>query len=128
MVELKYFQGRGEGKLKLVPQFHSKKHVERQDYIRKHCKIPPYYLHDYLIFPNQLYNIFPWIMKYIPGSHQTVLRNWEKLKLFVSCMIDDHRKDWNPDEPRDFIDAFLKEMTMVREMLLCLFHRDNVFI
>ncbi|XP_051020359.1 cytochrome P450 2J6 isoform X2 [Acomys russatus] len=59
----------------------------------------------------QLYNVFPWIMKYVPGSHQTVFRNWEKLKLFVSCMIEDHRRDWNPDEPRDFIDAFLNEMT-----------------
>ncbi|XP_055485003.1 cytochrome P450 2J6 isoform X1 [Psammomys obesus] len=59
----------------------------------------------------QLYNIFPWIMNYLPGPHQTLFRNWEKLKLFVSCMIDNHRRDWNPDEPRDFIDAFLKEMT-----------------
>lgn len=58
----------------------------------------------------QLYNIFPWIMKYLPGSHQTVFRNWDQLKLFVSSMIDNHRKDWNPDEPRDFIDAFLNEM------------------
>ncbi|XP_042127366.1 cytochrome P450 2J4 isoform X2 [Peromyscus maniculatus bairdii] len=59
----------------------------------------------------QLYNIFPWIMKYLPGSHQTVFRNWGKLKLFVSDIIDNHRKDWDPDEPRDYIDAFLKEMT-----------------
>ncbi|KAM7326769.1 hypothetical protein ACRRTK_013136 [Alexandromys fortis] len=26
-------------------------------------------------------------------------------------MIDNHRRDWDPDEPRDFIDAFLAEMT-----------------
>uniref|UniRef100_A0A8C8TMV3 Cytochrome P450, family 2, subfamily j, polypeptide 9 n=1 Tax=Peromyscus maniculatus bairdii TaxID=230844 RepID=A0A8C8TMV3_PERMB len=59
----------------------------------------------------QLYNIFPRILHYLPGSHQTVFRNWEKLKLFVSDIVDNHRKDWDPDEPRDFIDAFLKEMT-----------------
>ncbi|OBS77684.1 hypothetical protein A6R68_19927, partial [Neotoma lepida] len=58
-----------------------------------------------------LYNVFPSIMKYLPGSHQTVFRNWEKLKLFVSHMMESHRKDWNPVEPRDFIDAFLTEMT-----------------
>ncbi|XP_006974088.1 cytochrome P450 2J4-like isoform X5 [Peromyscus maniculatus bairdii] len=57
-----------------------------------------------------LYNVFPSIMKYLPGSHQTVFRNWEKLKLFVSRMMDSHRKDWNPVEPRDFIDSFLTEM------------------
>uniref|UniRef100_A0A8C6IKQ9 unspecific monooxygenase n=1 Tax=Mus spicilegus TaxID=10103 RepID=A0A8C6IKQ9_MUSSI len=74
---------------------------------------------------SQLYNIFPWIMKYIPGSHQKVFRNWEKLKLFVSCMIDDHRKDWNPDEPRDFIDAFLKEMTKYPEKTTS-FNEENL--
>lgn len=64
-------------------------------------------------------------MKYIPGSHQKVFRNWEKLKLFVSCMIDDHRKDWNPDEPRDFIDAFLKEMTKYPEKTTS-FNEENL--
>ncbi|XP_049992406.1 cytochrome P450 2J4-like [Alexandromys fortis] len=59
----------------------------------------------------QFYNIFPWVMKYLPGSHQTVFRNWGKLKSFVSSMIDNHRRDWDPNEPRDFIDAFLTEMT-----------------
>ncbi|KAM7324683.1 hypothetical protein ACRRTK_016988 [Alexandromys fortis] len=58
-----------------------------------------------------LYNVFPSIMKYLPGSHQTVFRNWEKLKQFVSHMMHSHRKDWNPAEPRDFIDAFLTEMS-----------------
>ncbi|XP_060221895.1 cytochrome P450 2J3-like isoform X1 [Meriones unguiculatus] len=59
----------------------------------------------------QLYNVFPRILQYLPGSHQTFFRNWGKLKLFVANIIDKHRKDWDPDEPRDFIDAFLKEMT-----------------
>lgn len=71
-------------------------------------------------FLYKLYNVFPTIIKYLPGSHQTVLRNWEKLKLFISCMMDSHQKDWNPDEPRDFIDAFLTEMAKVRTSCLCL--------
>ncbi|CAO2588154.1 Cytochrome P450 2J3 [Lemmus lemmus] len=73
----------------------------------------------------QLYNIFPWIMKYLPGSHQTVFRNWDKLKLFVSSIIDDHRRDWNPDEPRDFIDAFLTEMTKYPEKTTS-FNEENL--
>ncbi|XP_042127368.1 cytochrome P450 2J4-like isoform X3 [Peromyscus maniculatus bairdii] len=43
-------------------------------------------------------------------GEEEVFRNWEKLKLFVSRMMDSHRKDWNPVEPRDFIDSFLTEM------------------
>nr|XP_034359483.1 cytochrome P450 2J3-like isoform X2 [Arvicanthis niloticus] len=58
-----------------------------------------------------LYNVFPSIFKYLPGPHQKVFSNWEKLKLFVSHVMESHRKDWNPAEPRDFIDAFLTETT-----------------
>ncbi|XP_058513237.1 cytochrome P450 2J1-like isoform X1 [Ochotona princeps] len=73
-------------------------------------------LHDVIhlepTFQCQLYNVFPSIMKFIPGPHQTLFSNWERLELFVSHMIENHKKDWNPEEPRDFIDAYLKEMTM----------------
>uniref|UniRef100_A0A8C5UUK0 Cytochrome P450 family 2 subfamily J member 90, pseudo n=1 Tax=Microcebus murinus TaxID=30608 RepID=A0A8C5UUK0_MICMU len=70
-------------------------------------------------------NIFPRIMEFLPGSHQTVFRNWEKLKLFVSQMIEKHKKDWNPDETRDFIDAYLKEMA---KKATSSFHEDNLII
>lgn len=69
----------------------------------------------------QLYNIFPRILQYLPGSHQTLFRNWRKLQLFVSDIVNNHRRDWDPDEPRDFIDAFLTEMTKVGRCLLCCF-------
>ncbi|XP_006879804.1 PREDICTED: cytochrome P450 2J2-like [Elephantulus edwardii] len=58
-----------------------------------------------------LYNSFPSIMYFLPGSHQKLIQHWGKLKLFVSHVIENHKKDWNPDEPRDFIDAYLTEMT-----------------
>ncbi|XP_037058616.1 cytochrome P450 2J3-like isoform X1 [Peromyscus leucopus] len=73
-----------------------------------------------------LYNVFPSIMKYLPGSHQTVFRNWEKLKLFVSQMMDSHRKDWNPVEPRDFIDAFFTEMTKHPDKTTTSFNEENL--
>uniref|UniRef100_A0A8C3T9H4 Cytochrome P450 n=1 Tax=Chelydra serpentina TaxID=8475 RepID=A0A8C3T9H4_CHESE len=59
---------------------------------------------------SQLYNSFPTIMKWIPGPHHTVLKNWEKLKCFVREMIAKHKEDWNPSETRDFIDCYLKEI------------------
>ena len=52
-------------------------------------------------------------MKHLPGSHQTTIATWRQLKSYVSDIVENHRKDWNPDEPRDFIDAFLTEMTKV---------------
>ncbi|XP_031233743.1 cytochrome P450 2J3-like isoform X2 [Mastomys coucha] len=74
----------------------------------------------------QLYNVFPSIIQYLPGSHQTVLKNWEKLKLFISHMMDSHRKDWNPDEPRDFIDAFLTEIAKYPDKTTTSFTEENL--
>ena len=54
-------------------------------------------------------------MKFLPGPHQTLFSNWEKLKMFVAHMIGNHRRDWNPAEARDFIDAYLQEIEKVRK-------------
>ncbi|XP_030429796.1 cytochrome P450 2J2-like [Gopherus evgoodei] len=59
---------------------------------------------------SQLYNSFPTMMKWIPGPHHTIFKNWEKLKSFVREMTAKHREDWNPSETRDFIDCYLKEI------------------
>ncbi|XP_006879801.1 PREDICTED: cytochrome P450 2J2-like [Elephantulus edwardii] len=74
----------------------------------------------------ELYNIFPSIMKFLPGPHQTFFRDWEKLKLFVSRVIENHKRDWNPDEPRDFIDAYLKEMAKYAGIDTSSFHEENL--
>ncbi|XP_041508691.1 cytochrome P450 2J3-like isoform X1 [Microtus oregoni] len=73
-----------------------------------------------------LYNIFPWLMRYIPGSHQTTLATWRELKSYVSNIIDKHRRNWNPDEPKDFIDAFLKEMTKHTDKTTTSFNEENL--
>ncbi|XP_066232517.1 cytochrome P450 2J2-like isoform X2 [Saccopteryx leptura] len=64
----------------------------------------------------QLYNFFPWIMKFIPGPHQALFFKWEKLKLFISHVIENHKRNWNPAEPRDFIDAYLNEIQKHRKL------------
>lgn len=72
-------------------------------------------LYDWLIFSNQFYDIFPYLMKYIPGITSNCFQKLGKLKLFVSCMTDEHRRDWNPEDPRNFTDALLKEMMKIRD-------------
>ncbi|NXW15640.1 CP2J2 protein, partial [Circaetus pectoralis] len=59
---------------------------------------------------SQLYNSFPSIMKFLPGSHQTIFKNSKLLKSFVKEKIDKHKEDWNPSESRDFIDSYLQEI------------------
>ncbi|KAM4873322.1 cytochrome P450 2J2 [Thomomys bottae] len=73
-----------------------------------------------------LYNIFPSIMKFIPGKHHKVFSNWEELKLFISREIEKHKKTWNPDEPRDFIDAYLNEIAKHPDKTTTSFHEENL--
>jgi cytochrome P450 family 2 subfamily J len=97
----------------MLPQ---RKQREEQDYFKiwkSYSMVSPIF--SYFLY--ELYNALPSIMKYLPGPHQTVFRNWERLKMIVYHMMESHRKDWNPDEPRDFIDAFLTEMTKVKKIL-----------
>ncbi|NXG64108.1 CP2J2 protein, partial [Hemiprocne comata] len=59
---------------------------------------------------SQLYSAFPSIIKFFPGSHQTIFKNWKWMKSFVQERVDKHKEDWNPSESRDFIDSYLQEM------------------
>ncbi|XP_027708530.1 cytochrome P450 2J2-like [Vombatus ursinus] len=59
----------------------------------------------------QVFNIFPWAMKYLPGSHQKLFQEWKKLESFIESVIKQHKEDLNPEESLDFIDAYLKELS-----------------
>ncbi|XP_054995792.1 cytochrome P450 2J2-like [Sorex araneus] len=74
----------------------------------------------------QFYNIFPTLINLLPGPHQTLFNDWENLKLFVAEMIKNHKRDWNPDEPRDFIDAYLKEIEMHKSETSSSFDEENL--
>ncbi|XP_059583879.1 cytochrome P450 2J2-like [Alligator mississippiensis] len=75
-------------------------------------------------FWSQLYNSFPTVMKWLPGHHHTLFKNWEKLKCFVREEIAKHREDWNPADTRDFIDCYLKEIA--KNEANSTFHENNL--
>lgn len=52
-------------------------------------------------------------MKYLPGAHQTIFKNWKVLKNFMQEQINKHKEDWNPLECRDYIDSYLLEISKV---------------
>ncbi|XP_032923016.1 cytochrome P450 2J2-like [Catharus ustulatus] len=60
---------------------------------------------------SQLYNNFPSIMKYLPGAHHTIIKNWRLLRKFMQEQINKHKEDWNPSESRDYIDSYLLEIS-----------------
>uniref|UniRef100_F6ST99 Cytochrome P450 family 2 subfamily J member 2 n=1 Tax=Ornithorhynchus anatinus TaxID=9258 RepID=F6ST99_ORNAN len=74
----------------------------------------------------QLFNMFPSVMRKLPGPHWEIFRKWAKLKAFTSDAIRRHREDRNPDEPRDFIDAYLDEMDKEKDVAGSYLNEDNL--
>lgn len=64
----------------------------------------------------QLYDAFPGVMKYLPGPHQTIHSNYSKVMSFLKNEIKKHQEEWNPNDPRDYIDTYLVEMEKVRHL------------
>ncbi|XP_044056767.1 cytochrome P450 2J2-like isoform X1 [Siniperca chuatsi] len=63
----------------------------------------------------QLYDVFPGLLKYLPGPHQTVHANYKEIMTFLKKEIEKHQEEWNPDDPRDYIDVYLAEMDKKKE-------------
>nr|XP_056701793.1 cytochrome P450 2G1-like isoform X2 [Euleptes europaea] len=58
----------------------------------------------------QLYEMFSWIMKFLPGPHQQLFRNLNDICDFVAERIKVNEASLDHDHPRDFIDCFLIQM------------------
>lgn len=74
----------------------------------------------------QLYNVFPRIMKYLPGSHQQLFRYQNTLEMYIRKSILKHREHWNPSEPRDFIDCYLAEIEKFKDDPTSCFDEENL--
>lgn len=61
-------------------------------------------------FWTQVYNTYPWLMKWVPGPHQRIFTLTQNLDDFVEIKIKEHRESLDPSSPRDYIDCFLTEM------------------
>ncbi|XP_054026911.1 cytochrome P450 2C5-like [Dryobates pubescens] len=55
----------------------------------------------------KVYNTFPSIMQHLPGPHQRVLAECEKLKEYIRERVEAHKETLDPSCPRDYIDCFL---------------------
>lgn len=73
-----------------------------------------------------LYNNFPVVMRRLPGPHQTVLKIYEQVKVFLREEIEQHKKSWDSSEPRDYIDCYLTEIEKSQEDSAAGFTEDNL--
>uniref|UniRef100_A0AAY4DVG8 Cytochrome P450 n=1 Tax=Denticeps clupeoides TaxID=299321 RepID=A0AAY4DVG8_9TELE len=74
----------------------------------------------------QLYNIFPRLMNYLPGRHQTIFREVDEIRNFCTEKITQHQETLNPDDPRDYIDCFLMRLNEEKNLPSTEFHNDNL--
>lgn len=54
-----------------------------------------------------LYNIFPWVMEWLPGGHYKAFARIEELRKFVVEKVPEHEDTLDTSSPRDYIDSFL---------------------
>ncbi|KAM4629449.1 cytochrome P450 2J2-like isoform 2-T2 [Polymixia lowei] len=76
----------------------------------------------------QLYNAFPLLMRPLPGPHQTLQGIWNEVKDFIRAELKEHKKDWDPSEPRDYIDCYLTEIQTTKGNPETTFDEDNLVI
>ncbi|KAG1964374.1 cytochrome P450 2J6 [Pimephales promelas] len=76
----------------------------------------------------QFYNMFPWLMRRLPGPHKNIFALWKKVIDFVKEKVNAHRADHDPSYPRDYIDSFLAEMEKLKDDTATGFDVENLCI
>ncbi|XP_063794654.1 cytochrome P450 2G1-like [Pseudophryne corroboree] len=58
----------------------------------------------------QVYEMFPGLMRFIPGHHHKITHLLKKLGQYVDNRVQINLKTLDPNNPRDYVDAFLIKM------------------
>ncbi|XP_077337570.1 cytochrome P450 2C18-like [Lithobates pipiens] len=74
----------------------------------------------------QILNMFPNLLSKVPGPHQNIFANFEKLRKFVREMVQSHREVLDENCPQDFIDCFLIKMEEEKKKTNTEFTEDNL--
>ncbi|XP_034560922.1 cytochrome P450 2J6-like [Notolabrus celidotus] len=62
-----------------------------------------------------VYESFPALMKHLPGPHNKIFSHFDTVYGFISREVQKHKIDLDPNNPRDYIDAFIIEMEKHKE-------------
>ncbi|XP_067322189.1 cytochrome P450 2C21-like [Anolis sagrei] len=73
-----------------------------------------------------LYEMFPWLMKHLPGPHNEGFRAMETVFSLVKKEIEKHKEQKSFQEPRDFIDFYLLEMEKRRNDPTSTYDEENL--
>ncbi|XP_077331118.1 cytochrome P450 2J4-like isoform X1 [Lithobates pipiens] len=74
----------------------------------------------------KMYDVFPWLMKHVPGPHQTGFTKMKYLRQFTRKEIQTHKENGSLEEPQDFIDYYLDQIEKSREDAYFAFPEENL--
>uniref|UniRef100_A0A6I8PXU7 Cytochrome P450 family 2 subfamily B member 6 n=2 Tax=Xenopus tropicalis TaxID=8364 RepID=A0A6I8PXU7_XENTR len=73
-----------------------------------------------------LYNAYPSVMRWLPGSHHNVEKNTQKSHTFIKETFAEHKAQLDINDQRDFIDAFLIKQSEEKSATGRFFHNENL--
>ncbi|KAM4695578.1 cytochrome P450 2A5-like [Rhinophrynus dorsalis] len=76
----------------------------------------------------QLGNMFPTLMKYVPGPHQKLISISEELVSMIYDRVKTNQETLDPTAPRDFIDSFLIQLQEEKQKPNSEFHMKNILM
>ncbi|CAJ0942824.1 unnamed protein product [Ranitomeya imitator] len=62
----------------------------------------------------ELYNSFPFLVKWLPGPHKTIFENFKELNNFITKTFTKQKKELDVNDQRNLIDAFLAQQQEVQ--------------
>ncbi|XP_057633325.1 cytochrome P450 2C26-like isoform X2 [Chionomys nivalis] len=74
----------------------------------------------------QLCNMFPVLIDYCPGTHNTFYKNLTSIQSFLLAKIKEHEESLDATNPRDFIDYFLIKGRQENRNQQSIYTRENL--
>ncbi|XP_072494081.1 cytochrome P450 2J2-like [Notamacropus eugenii] len=73
----------------------------------------------------QLYDVFPWLLRQLPGPHHKVFQHQETVKNLICQEIQSH-KQRAPKDAEDFINCYLAQITKRKDDPMSTFNEENL--